>query len=319
MTSSTKKAKLKFLQIPGGEDVLAFLGSKWIKQYGADKNGRPDDTGHYHNLLEIGICRWGRGTVILGKQEMEYTEDTILITAKNHLHNIISNPGVKSYWEFIYINPADFLRAQHEFGKRELERNMRKIESVQIKKQRKEIPLFAQELECLMDQIRTQEYGYRACVKGLVYTLLMEIVKITSMESLEIKSVQNPNWDKLKKIELAMQYVDTHYAEEIRISDIANAAYISESYLRRIFVENYNMSPLRYVNFVRIDFACKILRDQALNINEVAQKVGFDNTSTFIKNFKKIVGKTPKQWRKEVDLNNHTTDAYKNGAQKWWG
>ena len=100
---------------------------------------------------------------------MEYTEDTILITAKNHLHNIISNPGVKSYWEFIYINPADFLRAQHEFGKRELERNMRKIESVQIKKQRKEIPLFAQELECLMDQIRTQEYGYRACVKGLVY------------------------------------------------------------------------------------------------------------------------------------------------------
>ena len=170
-----------------------------------------------------------------------------------------------------------------------------------------------------MDQIRTQEYGYRACVKGLVYTLLMEIVKITSMESLEIKSVQNPNWDKLKKIELAMQYVDTHYAEEIRISDIANAAYISESYLRRIFVENYNMSPLRYVNFVRIDFACKILRDQDLNINEVAQKVGFDNTSTFIKNFKKIVGKTPKQWRKEVYLNNHTTDAYKNGAQKWWG
>ena len=135
-----------------------------------------------------------------------------------------------------------------------------------------------------MDQIRTQEYGYRACVKGLVYTLLMEIVKITSMESLEIKSVQNPNWDKLKKIELAMQYVDTHYAEEISISDIANAAYISESYLRRIFVENYNMSPLRYVNSVRIDFACKILRDQALNINEVAQKVGFDNTSTFIKN-----------------------------------
>ena len=78
------------------------------------------------------------------------------------------------------------------------------------------------------------------------------------------------------------------------------------------------MSPLWYVNFVRIDSACKILRDQALNINEVAQKVGFDNTSTFIKNFKKIVGKTPKQWRKEVDLNNHTTDAYKNGAQKWW-
>ena len=168
-------------------------------------------------------------------------------------------------------------------------------------------------------EIRTQEYGYRACVKGLVYTLLMEIVKITSMESLEIKSVQNPNWDKLKKIELAMQYVDTHYAEEIRISDIANAAYISESYLRRIFAETYNMSPLWYVNFVRIDSACKILRDQALNINEVAQKVGFDNTSTFIKNFKKIVGKTPKQWRKEVYLNNHTTDAYKNGAQKWWG
>lgn len=100
-----------------------------------------------------------------------------------------------------------------------------------------------------------------------------------------------------------LAYVEENYAEEIRISDIADASYISESYLRKIFAENYNMTPIQYVNFVRISHACKILQKEAISITDVARRVGFDNMSTFIKNFKRITGKTPKIWVKENRLN----------------
>lgn len=42
---------------------------------------------------------------------------------------------------------------------------------------------------------------------------------------------------------------------------------------------------------------------EAISITDVARRVGFDNMSTFIKNFKRITGKTPKIWVKENRLN----------------
>ena len=140
-------------------------------------------------------------------------------------------------------------------------------------------------------------------MKGLLYTLLMEIVKINSQDIWIMEKEEKMDRDKLEKLKKALAYVEENYAEEIRISDIADASYISESYLRKIFAENYNMTPIQYVNFVRISHACKILQKEAISITDVARRVGFDNMSTFIKNFKRITGKTPKIWVKENRLN----------------
>ena len=60
------------------------------------------------------------------------------------------------------------------------------------------------------------------------------------------------------------------------------------------------MSPLQYVNLIRVNKACTLLGKKGFNIGEVARKVGFENTSTFIMNFKKVMGETPKQWVKEA-------------------
>ena len=44
--------------------------------------------------------------------------------------------------------------------------------------------------------------------------------------------------------------------------------------MRKIFAENYNMTPIQYVNFVRISHACKILQKEAISITDVARRVG---------------------------------------------
>ena len=64
------------------------------------------------------------------------------------------------------------------------------------------------------------------------------------------------------------------------------------------------MLSLHYVNFVRISYACKFMKNSNKSIAEVAQKVGYENLSTFINNFKKIVGETPKKW-----LNSNVTSS----------
>lgn len=299
MAGSSKKMKLEFYQIPGEDDMIAILGNDGIKRYGIDSTGKIIVTNHYHNLMEIGICRQGYGTVMLKNKKCTYSEGTVIIVPANYPHNIISTSKEKCFWEFIYLNPIEFLSEYYE--KREVERFITKINRTHLKMQKDELKatLFVRELECLMDQIRIQDYGYKNCIKGLILTLLMEIVKISNAEMNEQEDKEITNFDKFSKLKTALSYVENNYSREIKVSDIAQAAYVSESYLRKIFAENYEMSPLQYVNFVRIHEACKILRRRTVNINEAARRVGYDNMSTFIKNFKRIIGKTPKQWAME--------------------
>ena len=49
------------------------------------------------------------------------------------------------------------------------------------------------------------------------------------------------------------------------------------------------------------------MKDTDANINEIAYKVGFENMTTFINNFKKVVGCTPREWKqnnKNQDMEN---------------
>lgn len=295
--SNSSKIKLEYYQIPNGEDLVAKLGSVGIREYGVDRFGKVTEKNHYHNLMEIRICRQGSGTFVLEDEKTDYSEGTIVVVPANYLHNVVSKKGEKSFWEAIYVNPIEFLK--EHFDKREVEKIVRRLDTRVILLQKEEIPLFAKELDCLMDQIRIKDYGYKNCVKGLIFTLLMEIIKINSYDYWIEKPDKRIDRDKMEKLKRALNYVEEHYKEEIRIGDIAEALHISESYLRKIFAENYNMTPVQYVNIVRINHACEILKKEAISIIDTARKVGFDNMSTFIKNFKEITGKTPKIWAKD--------------------
>lgn len=313
-----KKAKFWFYQIPNGEDVLTMLGSNWIKEYGIDEKGNPILTNHFHNLLEIAICRWGKGTVVFDNDEMDYEQGTVIIVPRNYPHNIKNLPGEVSYWEYTYINPSHFLETQYGYGKREIEKTTSQIERRPLIFQQEKMPMFMQELECIMNQMRTRGYGYRNCIKGLVYALLMEIIKINSTNThTEKTQMHTIDVETNAKLRLALEYINENYSKEIRMADISDAAYISESYLRRLFSEHYGMSPLQYLDHVRISHACRILKSKDKNISEVAREVGFNNNSTFIANFKKFVGKTPKQWVMETQTSIKMTENQKKIAQNF--
>ena len=56
--------ELRFYEIPQNEYVLALLGENWIRDYGHDEVHL-----HFHNLMEIGVCRNGTGKLILDEEQ----------------------------------------------------------------------------------------------------------------------------------------------------------------------------------------------------------------------------------------------------------
>ena len=112
--SNISKIKLEYYQISSGEDLVAKLGSVGIRNYGRDRFEKETPRNHYHNLLEIGICRKGKGIIIFNKERIPYSEGTIIIVPANYPHNVVSTLGEKSFWEVIYVNPMEFLKEYYE-------------------------------------------------------------------------------------------------------------------------------------------------------------------------------------------------------------
>ena len=101
--ANISKIKLEYYQISSGEDWVAKLGSVGIRNYGRDRFEKETPRNHYHNLLEIGICRKGKGIIIFNKERIPYSEGTIIIVPANYPHNVVSTLGEKSFWEVIYV------------------------------------------------------------------------------------------------------------------------------------------------------------------------------------------------------------------------
>jgi AraC-like DNA-binding protein len=104
----------------------------------------------------------------------------------------------------------------------------------------------------------------------------------------------------------------------IRISDLSHCCGMSESYFRKIFEKYMNMKPLDYVNFVRIQKGCALLRETELNVTEVSDRVGYESVSSFIRNFKKIIGSTPHKWKLDAEFEKEKFLKYNVTALKGW-
>ena len=99
-------------------------------------------------------------------------------------------------------------------------------------------------------------------------------------------------------VRFAKEYVKENYQADIHLSEIAKAANINPSYLSRIFSEEIGETFSDYLIHYRMQVAKKLLCDISSNVSEVAEQVGYGDIKHFSKTFKKIVGISPKDYRK---------------------
>lgn len=95
----------------------------------------------------------------------------------------------------------------------------------------------------------------------------------------------------------AVELISNNYTKDIRLSDAARRLEVSESYLSRIFSREMNCGFVSYLSKVRIEKALGLLKTTELKIYEIAEKTGYPNTEHFNRTFKKLLGRSPKEYR----------------------
>ncbi len=100
-----------------------------------------------------------------------------------------------------------------------------------------------------------------------------------------------------QRVKAAIQYMQENYQEQLRLDDIAEAAYISRSELCRSFQRTINMTPMEFLMQYRIRQSTVLLKNRDLRISDIAEMTGFCSPSHFGSHFHKYMGCTPGEYR----------------------
>ncbi|MBQ8814258.1 MAG: helix-turn-helix domain-containing protein [Lachnospiraceae bacterium] len=96
----------------------------------------------------------------------------------------------------------------------------------------------------------------------------------------------------------ALNYVYTHFREELSLDTLARELGVSRYAVSRIFTSVVKVKFTLYVNSIRVDFAKQLLRNTSQSILDIALESGFETLRSFNRVFKSITGSTPLSYRK---------------------
>lgn len=153
------------------------------------------------------------------------------------------------------------------------------------------------DFKCAQQAIRygVEEYVLKPCRSTEVMRLLNNLLdEILGEEQKEPVSEISGN----VIVNQAVEYMREHYNEELTLVDVAEKVGISGGYLSTLFTQNLGAGFVETLNRIRIERACVYLEQNQMKTYEVAFKVGFRDEKYFSRIFKKVIGKTPSEYKK---------------------
>lgn len=137
---------------------------------------------------------------------------------------------------------------------------------------------------------------------GLQIEQITEVSKLKDFFSYMIRQycrmVQKHSYTNLNPLtNLAVEYIKEHLSENITVKDTAKALTVNANYLSAQFHQHMGISFIDFVNQERIHQAAALLGHTHLQIQQISQIVGYNNTSYFSKQFARFMGTSPREYR----------------------
>ncbi len=270
------------------EDISKGIESKRLADVFRFISFQPGETygPHRHLRIEINYVKKGNCILHLEEETVSFREgDTMIIASDvDHLFEAGAEgttlmqleflPEVFSYFNFNDGNgmsgPTPIMLFSEE------NRLIKMVNNVPI----------VQTVQRIVNELDLKSPYYRYLVLMSYAELLILIYRYLNEVYLPIGTNE--------ALRTAIGYIRCHYKQEITIRGLAEQVGVSERYLRKLFVRYLNLSPLDYLNQIRIDKSIELLRNTALSVKEVGYECGFRSPQYFSRIFKQQIGIPPR-------------------------
>ena len=303
--------EFRFYDVPQGENVLVLMGESWNRVYGHDETGL-----HFQNLMEIGICRRGQGILGLNKEKMRFKTGDITIIPENYPHITVSDGENPNFWEYLFFNPKSIIEELFPGSPAFQNEVMDHISKRPLILKSEEHPTLLRMFDSILEEKKNEKKHYNLMIRFFIRAFVVEMLRQYSKE-MEM-TISAGGEEGITPIAPALKYINENYASQIKAGKLAEVCNISETHFRRLFEEHTNMSPMDYVNLIRIQNACELMKKTSDSMDVVATKCGFSTTSTFNRNFKKFLDTSPYQWKINPENYEGKLQNYHISALKGW-
>jgi AraC family transcriptional regulator len=148
----------------------------------------------------------------------------------------------------------------------------------------------------LKAEIGNSDPWSREYAEALSLVLMHEILRLERAPSVAATPLRGglPVWQQKRIVE----FIEEHLAEEISLAALAELADLSLHHFARTFTQSFGEPPHRYHMARRIDRARSLRQRPALSVTQIGAQIGFRETSSFTKAFRRFTGLTPTEYRR---------------------
>lgn len=152
-------------------------------------------------------------------------------------------------------------------------------------------------IRMLRRELEEQEDGYVSKIYMLFQSLMIDVKRLipTASDRLPKRGRGLSNGALLSSVK---EYMELHFAENLTLEQLSKLAMMQKSYFLQQFKKRYGVSPVRYLNLIRMETAKLLLTDTEKRVAEIAAEVGFNHSAYFSEMFLKTVGTSPTQYRR---------------------
>ena len=251
--------------------------------------------GESHNFIEIVYILSGnieqtingqihevkRGDVLFMNTDCTHTFDS---DSKYSYINILFSPHIvedadssaHSLFSLFFLSTFNEICSEADFGKISFnEKERDEIEFIVIK---------------MLNEYEEKKPSWETVVGSYLNILITQMLRKIhiGIDSKEIDDM----WDDLVK------YIESNLSSKLTLTSLARKCFYNPSYFSRVFKEKFGMTLSEYITRKRLDHAVSLLNETELSIEEISERCGFSDRSSFYHFFSRYLGTSPNSYRK---------------------
>lgn len=277
------------------DDVIDIYVNRELESFSTEQ--------HTHDFIEISVVEEGNGYHYIEDQVLPVKQGDIFLIPIGTSHvfrpsstrqekqlvicNCIFKTSLIQQWERFFPEQSDLLRLllyPEQSEKRWLQYH---------DKHDKFLPMIA----TMHREYLNRFSGFETILTTLLIQMLAMLQRIELNEETEI--VQAPQ----NQLDEVIHFIEKYHAKNITVQYVAEYFYMSSSHFQRLFKKMMGLTFIEYLQNVRIQKCCQLLKSTNHSIHQIANKVGYRDMKFFHALFRKKTGVTPGQYRKRFQEN----------------